>query len=129
MALTVKRYDVAVARDGLDLDKALDAGEGDGYDVHRVAVLHADQLVAEQAAPRYGIASLSEDSPAKMTWATLWVYCGLRRMQVEVEEFPIWKRRVLDLTPVKDPDDTAAGPAPEDPVLGPTVPGPDTGSP
>lgn len=130
MPLQVNRYDVAIARDGLDLDKALDAGEGDGYDVHRVAVLHADQLVAEQAAPRYGVGALAEDSPTKMTWATLWVWCGLRRMQVEVPEFPAFKRRVLDLSKVEDPQtdtDPAGDPAPDD--LGPTVPGPDTGSP
>lgn len=127
MPLSVTRYDVAIARDGLDLDKALDAGEGDGYEVHRVVVLHADQLVAEQAAPRYGIPALDEATTAKMTWATLWVWCALRRMRVEVPEFPPFKGRILDLTPVKaDTDDTDT---PPDPILGPTVPGPDTGSP
>jgi hypothetical protein len=125
MPLNLTRYDVAIARDGLDLDKALDAGEGDGYDVHRVAVLHADQLVAEQAAPRFGISALDTDTPQKMTWATLWVWCALRRMQVEVPEFPPFKKRVIDLTPVQPP----GADQPPDPVLGPTGPGPDTGSP
>jgi hypothetical protein len=45
-------------------------------------------------------------------------------MRVEVPEFPLFKSRVLDLTPVKTEPD-----APEDPELGPTVPAPDTGSP
>lgn len=128
MPLSLTRYDVAVARDGLDLDKALEAGEGDGYDVHRVTVLHADQLVAEQAAPRYAIGALDKDAPHKMTWATLWVWCALRRMRVPVPEFPIFKSRVIELgviTPDPDPD-TDTGPTDE---LGPTVPGPDTGSP
>jgi hypothetical protein len=124
MPLDVTRYDVAVARDGLELDKALDAGEGDGYDVHRVAVLHADQLVAEQAGPRYGIAALSEDTPTKMTWVTLWVWCALKRMQVQVPEFPAFKGRIIDLSQVKTAPDQ-----PPDPMLGPTVPAPDTGSP
>lgn len=124
MPLELKRYDVAVARDGLDLDKAIEAGEGNGYDVHRVTVLHADQLVAEQAAPRFGIAALEQDTPQKMTWATIWIWCALRRMQVEVPEFPAFKRQVIDLTPVKTAPDQ-----PPDPELGPTGPGPDTGSP
>ena len=125
MPLELLRYDVAIAHDGLDLDKAIDAGEGDGYDVHRVTILHADQLVAEQAAPRYGLMALSEDNQQKMAWATLWVWCALRRMQVTVPEFPVFKGRVIDLDPVKP----APVPAPQDAELDPTGPPPDTGSP
>jgi hypothetical protein len=122
--LELPRYDVAIARDGLDLDKAIEAGEGNGYDVHRVTVLHADQLVAEQAAPRFGITALEQDTPQKMTWATLWVWCALKRMQVDVPEFPPFKRQLIQLAPIKgaQPDQ------PPDPELGPTGPGPDTDS-
>ena len=130
MPLDLKRYDVAVARNGLDLDKALEAGEGDGYDVHRVTVLHADQLVAEQAAPRFGIDALGPETTQKMTWATLWVWCALRRMRVEAPEFPVFKGRVLNLDPVNKPDqDTDAGTGTDQDELGPTVPAPHIGSP
>ena len=122
MGLDLTRYEVAVAHDGLDLDKALDAGEGDGYDVHLVTVLHADQLVAEQAAPRYGIPPLDSESTQKMTWATLWCWCALKRMQVQVPEFPVFKGRLLSVDPFT--------PDPEVPSeVGPTVPHPDIGSP
>lgn len=128
MPLDLQRYDVALAREGLDLDKALEAGEGSGYDVHRVTVLHADQLVAEQAAPRYGITALGdEERPQKVTWATLWVWCALRRMQVQVPEFPLFKARVLDLDLVK-PDTTPDTTDGDELELGPTVPGPGTDS-
>ena len=117
MPLDVKSYDVAVARDGLDLDKAVEAGEGSGYDLHRVTVFHADRLVAEQAAQRYG---LPADMKAQAQhYVTLWVWAALRRSAVEVPEFPLFKPRCLDITPV-----TAA---PE--TVDPTTPGPDTGSP
>jgi len=124
MPLELTRYDVAVARDGLELEKAIEAGEGDGYDVYLVTVLHADQLVAEQAAPRFGIGALDQDTPQKMTWATLWVWCALKRMQVPVPEFPPFKRQLIKMTPVRPEPDQ-----PPDPELGPTGPGPDTGSP
>jgi hypothetical protein len=124
MPLNLNRYDVALARAGLDLDKALDAGEGDGYDVHRVTVLHADQLVAEQAAPRFGLGALGDDTAHKMTWATLWVWCALRRMTVHVDEFPIFKGRVLDLEVVRTEPDLEEAEA-----VNPTDPLPDTGSP
>jgi hypothetical protein len=126
MPLNLNRYQVAVARDGLDLDKALEAGEGDGYDLYQVTVLHADQLVAEQAGPRYGLIGLGEDNTQKMAWATLWVWCALRRMGVGVPEFPPFKGRVLDLESVTQPADTT--PDLEAEGLGPTVPPPDTGS-
>lgn len=122
MSLALTRYSVAVANDGLDLDKALEAGEPDGYQVHTVTVLHADQLVAEQAAPRYGLPPLGEESTQKMTWATLWCWCGLRRMQITVPEFPVFKGRLLNLDPIKEvPEDL-------DPT-GPTDPPPDIGFP
>lgn len=128
MPLNLTRYTVALAHDGLDLEKALEAGEGDGYDVHTVTVLHADQLVAEQAAPRYGVGGLYGDDPRKMTWATLWVWCALTRQRVEVPPFPVFKARVLELEPIKgtepgepgDVDDVEAR------VLDPTDPAPDT---
>lgn len=107
MPLSINRYDVALARDGLDLDKALDAGEGDGYDVHRVTVMHADQLVAEQAAPRVGLPPLSEDNPSKQAWATLWCWCAMRRMQIAVPEFPPFKSRLIDIS-VVTPDKPAS---------------------
>ena len=134
MPLELNRYDVALAHDGLELEKALEAGDPDGYQVHRVVVLHADQLVAEQAAPRYGIAGLSEESTQKITWATLWCWCALKRMQVPVPEFPLFKGRLLSVDPVKpappDPDgDPDSDPDGEVLGLDPTGPPPDTGSP
>jgi hypothetical protein len=123
MPLDLTRYAVAVARNGLELDKALEAGEGDGYDIHSVTVLHADQLVAEQAAPRYGVAAMDADNPQRMTWATLWVWCALRRMTVAVPEFPVFKGRVISL----DIQANQEGEAPD--LLGPTGLVPDTDSP
>ena len=107
-------YDVAVARDGLDLDKALEAGEGDGYEVHRVVILHADQLVAEQAGPRYGLVKMT-DQP--MAYGTLWTWAALTRAGVGIPEFPLFKTRVLSMEKVTQ--------TPVDP----TSPGPGTGSP
>lgn len=136
MPLDLTRYDVAIAREGLDLDKALDAGEGDGYDVHRVTVLHADQLVAEQAAPRFAIPPLGEESTHKMTWATLWCWCALRRMAVGVPEFPAFQSRLLSVDPVKPHTDTDTEPDTEPDTdtgtgvsLDPTVSSLVTGSP
>jgi hypothetical protein len=126
MPLKLNRYTVAIARDGLDLDKAIEAGEGDGYDVYPVTVLHADQLVSEQAAPRYGVAPMDAESPQKITWMTLWVWCALRRMRVEVPEFPAFKPRVIEIQPIPDTPDTTGGEAPD---VDPTEPDPDTASP
>ena len=117
MPLELYRFDVAVARDGLDPEKALEAGEGSGYDVHRVTVLHADQLVGEQAGPRYGIPKATD---APMAATTLWCWAALRRSGVEVPEFPLFKGRVLALSKVTSPN--AAGDA-----VDPTTPVPDTG--
>lgn len=133
MGLELKRYDIAVARDGLELDKALEAGEGSGYDTHRITVLHADQLVAEQAGPRYGLAPMSEDNPQKIAWHTLWCHCALTRMRVEVPAFPLFKTRVLDVSAVADTTDTtpdanpqAEGSVDPTPLMDPRA---DTGSP
>ena len=115
MPLTLQVFDVAIARDGLDPDKALEAGEGSGYDVHRVTILHADMLVCEQAGPRYGLGELKS---APLAYTTLWCWAALRRMGIELPEFPLFKTRVLSVDKLKD----------ETPV-DPTTPGPDTGSP
>lgn len=117
MPLELQAYDVALARDGLDLDKAIDAGPGSGYDVHRVTVMHADQLVGEQAGPRYGLGALTD---APIAYSTLWCWAGLRRMGVEVPEFPLFKARVISVDRVK---------AAVADTVDPTIPPPDIGSP
>lgn len=117
MPLDLQSYDIHVARAGLDLDKAVAAGPGDGYDTHRVMVLHADRLVAEQAGPRYGLPKQISDAP--QAWATLWCWVALRRMGVEVPEFPPFKTQVIDIDLVKAADAE----------VDPTTPPPDIGSP
>ena len=116
MKLDIKVLDVAIARDGLELEKALEAGEGTGYDVHRVTVFHADQVFAEREARKYGIAGLSEDPIASMT---LWCWVALKRHDAQIAPFPLWKNRSMDVQEVTDdPDAEAAG--------DPTVPEVDT---
>jgi hypothetical protein len=115
--LQIQVMDVAVAREGLELDKALEAGEGTGYDVHRVTVMHADQLVAEKAGRTFGMASLKDEPIGYMT---LWAWAALRRTDAAaVPAFPIWKARVIEIEAVDD-DQEATGAA------DPTTPGPDT---
>lgn len=104
MPLEIPRFSIAVARDGyLDLEDALEAGPGVGYDTHTVAIMHADMLVAEQAGPRYGMGELTRD---KLAYSTLWCWCALRRKRIDVPEFPLFKARVLsiDEPPTTDPD-------------------------
>jgi len=98
--MQLRSYDVTVARDDLTAAEAVDLGPELGYDTHRVTVLHADQLVAEQAGPRYGLQAMTAQP---MTWATLWCWTALQRSGVSVPEFPLFKTRVLDLELVKDP--------------------------
>jgi hypothetical protein len=117
MPLEIPVFDVALARDGLDLTKAYEAGEGDGYDVHRVPILHADQLVAEQAGPRYGLGELNS---APMAWTTLWCWAAMRRTGIDVPEYPLCKARVISIDKVKDT---------EAPPVDPTRPGEGTPSP
>lgn len=113
--MDIPRFDVTVAREGLDLEKALDAGE---YDTYRAVILHADQLVAEQSGPRFALPPL--DRGTSMVWATLWCYYALRRGGVDLPEFPLWKVRVISMDRVKDPE-------PEGVSEGdPTRPDPDT---
>jgi hypothetical protein len=110
--LDIPRFTVAVARDGyLDLDDALEAGPGVGYDVHAVAIMHADMLVAEQAGPRYGLGELKAD---KLAYSTLWCWAALRRKRIEVVEFPIFKARVLSIEEDKAAGSDGAPPAPEE---------------
>lgn len=112
MPLTLNTFDVYLARDGIDLDKAIETGD---YTTHRVTILHADQLVAEQAGPRYGMPKMT-DQPIGYT--TLWCWAALQRAGVEVPEFPLFKGRVLAVEKVK-----------VDEPVDPTNPGPGTGSP
>jgi len=121
MPLQLRVFDVTLARDGLELEKAIEAGEGSGYDTHRVTILHADQLVAEQAGPRYGLAAMTT---APMAYATLWTWAALRRMGVDVPEFPPFKARVIALQKIPD---TTTDPDPGGELVDPTRPSPGTG--
>ena len=121
MPIVVPRFTVALAAPDIGLEEALDLGEPDGYTVHRVAVMHADQLLAEQAGPRYGLGDDMRKAPVAYT--TLWAWAALRRIGVDVEEFPRFKARVLSLEAIKDGD----APAPDTPddlagLLDPTRP-------
>lgn len=118
--MQLRAYDVTMARDGLDPAEAVDLGPDLGYTTHRVTVIHADQLVAEQAGPRYGLAAMT-DQP--LAWATLWCWVALRRQGVEVPEFPPFKQRILELELVKTPEGEGGMP------LDPTTPDPVTVSP
>lgn len=107
MPIVVPTYEIAVALEGLDPTEAYAAGEPDGYTVHRVTVLHVDQLIGEQAGPRYGLGELKA---APLTYTTLWAWAALRRQGVTVPEFPLFKVRVLSIDEVKrdatEPDPT-----------------------
>jgi hypothetical protein len=117
MGLELRRFAVSVARDGLDLDKAIEAGEGSGYDTHKVTILHADQLVAEQAGPRYG---LTDMKAAPMAYATLWTWAALKRTGAEPPEFPLFKGRVIALEKITDTPEAGD-------LVDPTRPSPGTG--
>ena len=116
MPLDIKQFDVGVMRaDYDDADKALQDGEGVGYDIHRVWMLQPDIIRAEQAGPKYG---LTDD--AKSAYGTLVIWCALKRMRIDVPEFPLFKYRVLDMSLV--------APAPgEVTPADPTQPAPGTG--
>ena len=111
MPINVPRFTVALAAADVGLEEALDLGEPDGYTVHRVAIMHADQLLAEQAGPRYGLGDDMRKAPVAYT--TLWCWAALRRLGVDVAEFPLFKTRVLSLDPIKD-DDAAPADTPDD---------------
>ncbi len=115
MPLDLDRYDVAVALPGLDAEKALEAGEGEGYDLHRVTVLHADQLVSEQTSHRFGIGKMTANP---ITYATLWCWHALQRQGFDVGDWPTFKQRVLSVEKVDD--------RPEGSPVDPTTPDPDT---
>jgi hypothetical protein len=110
----IYRFNVYVAAEGIDLEKALDTGE---YQTHRVTILHPDQLVAEQAGPRYGLGTDIRARP--IDYSTLWCWVALQRIGVEVTEYPLWKQRVLSIDKIKGDGD----------ALDPTTPDPVTGSP
>ena len=101
MPLDIPRFRIAIARGDVGLTEALELGEGDGYDVHEVAILHADTIVAEQAGPRYGLPV--DPADAKLGYTTLWCWCALTRDGVDVLEFPKFKARVLSIDPVDPP--------------------------
>jgi hypothetical protein len=115
MPLDLTAFDVYLADEGVTLEKAIETGE---YAIHRVTVVHADQLVAEQAGPRYGLRAMTD---APMAYATLWCWAALSRMGIPVPEFPLFKTRVLSVDKVKTPEGDVS--------LDPTTAGPGTGSP
>lgn len=120
--MDIPRFDVYVAHDGIDLgdpmavEKCLADGD---YDRHRVTVLHPDQLLAEQAGPRYGLGTDLTGRPIDYT--TLWCWAALTRTHVAVPEYPLWKQRVLSIDKVRDEEGADA--------VDPTGPGVGTGSP
>jgi hypothetical protein len=114
MPITVPHYNVTVARSD-DIETAMDTGDVEEF--KRVPILHADQVVAEQSGPRYGLGTDLRAAP--MQYTTLWVWCALRRRGLEVVDFPLWKQRVIAL----DQDDADQDGDPVDP----TTPGRGTG--
>jgi hypothetical protein len=113
--LDVQVLEVAVAREGLELEKALEAGEGTGYDVHRVTVMHADQLVAEKSARQFAMSGLREEPIGYMT---LWAWAALRRRNTpDLPPFPVWKSRVLAVEKIEDDEEADADLDPTTPVV------------
>jgi hypothetical protein len=87
-------YDVFLAPVGVS---AAEVAEGHDYDVHRVVVLHADQLRAEITGARVtGVARLTD---APMTYTTLWCWLALTRTHPEAagKTFDDFKARVVHL--------------------------------
>ena len=105
--MEIPTFDVAVALDGLDPDRAAEAGEGDGYKVHRVIVLGPDQMAAERMARKLGFRSAGRDGEHGETLALsltyLFVFLVLHRQGVLPGEWPTEKSRLLSLEKVEPP--------------------------
>ncbi len=109
MPVDIQRFTVALAHTDVGLTEAYELGEGEGYDVHTVAILHADQLLAEQAGPRYGLGADIKAAP--MAYTTLWCWAALVRMGIDPPEFPIFKGLVISIDPVKAAAADPTGPS------------------
>lgn len=71
----------------------------DGRTTHRLEILHADQLHAEQAAPRHGVVDRRQQG---MEYATLLAWSAARRTGVFSGEYPEFRGQVLLLQAVED---------------------------
>jgi hypothetical protein len=116
----IPTFDVAVALEGMDPDRAAEAGEGDGYKVHRVIVLGPDQMAAERMARKLGFRSGSGDASETLALSLtyLFVFLVLHRQGVLPGEWPTEKGRLLSLEKIDPPA-----------TVDPTRPTPDTPSP
>jgi len=117
MGLQLLTYDIYVARDGLELSKAVEAGEGSGYDVHRFQIMHADLLVAEKNGTKY---AATQASGTRFSTFVAWI--ALKRMGVEVPDFPLFGDRVITMDDLNKPKDKKQATQ-----VDPTTPVPDTG--
>jgi hypothetical protein len=88
-----------------------------GRTTHRLEVLHADQLHAEQAGPRHGLVDRRQQG---MEFATLLAWSSARRTGVFPGEYPEFRAQCLLLQAVEEEELT---------TVDPTNPGPGPGSP
>lgn len=66
---------------------------------HRLTVLHADQLHAEQATPRLGVHDLRQQP---LEWSTIVAWSAARRQGVFGGEYPEFRAACLHLEPVDE---------------------------
>lgn len=94
-------------------DQEADLNAGRYHTLEAVPILHADMLMAEQAAPRLGI----DQAAQPLTLTTLWCWAALVRQAETTLKFPEFRAVVLSI-------DKAKAAEPVDPTGGPTDPPP-----
>lgn len=91
MPLHLPQYDVLIEHHLPDLP--------DSITQHRLTILHADQLHAEQSAPRYGVHDLRRQP---LEWSTIVCWSAARRTGVFAGEYPEFRAACQLLQPVED---------------------------
>lgn len=83
-------------------------GDPDQPTEHTATVVGADQMLAEQAAPRYGITDLGS---RPMTLTYLWCWAALKRTGDYADDWTSFQQSVLS---VDEPETVAVDPTPRD---------------
>jgi hypothetical protein len=94
MDLELPIFEVFIAPPGTDAETAIDTGS---YELHRVTVLHADQLRAEITGAR--LTGVQRVTDAPMTYTTLWCWLAMGRNDKDLAgpSFEDFRSRVVQV--------------------------------